>query len=191
MQLGSGRLGLDFGGGLRHSSLYIHWVMQLLFFKILIVYDVDVVEKWSFPPCLFTEQYERNLLWISDRLISLVVLVACHVHPFLSWVRKEWGKELPITFDVHKSNKWQVPAITAFVAARIKDYNLNIARHSQPINLHRASDVKIQGQRFCPGVGSSNESSWVSTGNDASGRQCPRLAKAMSGILQIWPSCPT
>lgn len=105
MQLGSGRLGLDFGGRLRHSSLYIHWVMQLLFFIILIVYDVDVVEKWSFPPCLFTEQYERNLLWISDRLISLVVLVACHVHPFPSWVRKEWGKELPIIFDVHKSNK--------------------------------------------------------------------------------------
>ena len=50
MQSGSGRLGLDFGGGLRHSSLYIHWVMQLLFFIILIVYDVDVVEKWSFPP---------------------------------------------------------------------------------------------------------------------------------------------
>ena len=51
--------------------------------------------------------------------------------------------------------------------------------------------MKIQGQRFWPGVGSSNDSSWVSTGNDASGRQCPRLARAVSGILQIWPSCPT
>ena len=105
MQLGSGRLGLDFGGGVRHSSLYIRWVMQLLFFIILIVYYVDVVEKWSFPSCLFTEQYERNLLWISDRLISLVVLVACDAYPFPSWVSEEWGRELPITLDVHKSNK--------------------------------------------------------------------------------------
>lgn len=136
MQPDSGRLGLDFGGGVGHFSLYIHWVMELLFFIILIVYYVDVVGKWSCPPCLFTEQYEHNLLWVSDGLISLVVLVAFHVYPFPSWVRKEWGKELPITLDVHRSNKWQVPAMTAFVAARIKDYNLNIARQSQSINLH-------------------------------------------------------
>lgn len=76
--------------------------MQLLFFIILIVYDVDVVEKWSFPPASSLNNMSV-VLWISDRLISLVVLVACHVHPFPSWW-EEWGKKLPIIF-VHKSNK--------------------------------------------------------------------------------------
>ena len=49
MQPDSGRLGLDFGGGVGHFSLYSHWVMELLFVIILIVYYVDVVGKWSCP----------------------------------------------------------------------------------------------------------------------------------------------
>lgn len=47
---GSARLELDFGGETT-SLLHIDWVMQLLFFFIILsVYHVDVVEYWpSFP----------------------------------------------------------------------------------------------------------------------------------------------
>lgn len=50
----------------------------------------------------------------------------------------------------------------------------------------------MQGQRrFCPGADSTYNSSRMSSGNDANGKQCARLAGATSVIPQVWPLHPS